>query len=233
MIFNGIDLSAYLAVTKVARPVTASRRLEATQVPGMDGAHVADQGLEACEVEVECNILARTVADVADVRRLVSSALHSDSAARLVLDDDPGRALVAWYKGGAEPSRNARKPGMTLTFLCEDPVAYGSPRSASVGTGAAAVDAGGNYRAFPTVTCKPPSGSYWTLFNVTTGEFVRVEAGFTGSQEVVLDMARERCTVNGSDHAVTLDSDFFALDGVEQLKTSGGTATVSWEERWL
>ena len=83
------------------------------------------------------------------------------------------------------------------------------------------------------MTCKPASGSYWTFANVTTGAFVRVEASFTGSQTVVLDMARERCTVNGADHAVTLSSDFFAMEGVQQLKTSSGTATVEWEERWL
>ncbi len=233
MIYNGIDLAPYLVVTKVTRPVTASRRLEQTQVPGMDGAHVASQGVGTMTVKVECNVLAGPTADVADLLRLLSTALRSDGAAKLFLDDDPGRYLMAWYEGGAELSRNSHKPGLTLSFLASDPIAYGAARSAAVGTSATVVDAGGTYKAKPVATCKPPSGSYWTLFNVTSGEFVRVEASFTGSQTVVLDMERERCTVNGSDHAVTLASDFFALDGVQQLKTSGGTATIEWEERWL
>lgn len=96
-----------------------------------------------------------------------------------------------------------------------------------------AVAAGGNYRAYPTVTCKPPAGSSWTITNVSTGRFVRVEASFTGAQTVVLDMRAERCTVNGADWPVTVASDFFSLDGVQQIKTSGGTATLEWEERWL
>lgn len=233
MIFNGIDLSPWLHVSKVTRPVTAPRRLSATEVAGMDGAHVADEGMEAVELEVECFLLARSQADVSDARRLLSSALRTDAAARLVLDDEPGRYLMAWYKGGAELSRNAHSPSLTLTFLCVDPVAYGNARKATVGTAGAYIDAGGTYRARPTVTCKPSSGSYWQLTNATTGEFVRVEASFTGSQTVVLDMARERCTVNGADHAVTLASDFFALEGTQRLKVSSGAATVEWEERWL
>ncbi len=233
MIFNGVDLSPWLHVSRVARPVTASRRLSATEVAGMDGAHVADEGMEAVELEVECFLLARSQADVSDTRRLLSSALRTDAAARLVLDDEPGRYLMAWYKGGAELSRNAHSPGLTLTFLCADPVAYGNVRKATVGTAGAYIDAGGTYKASPMVTCKPPAGSYWTLTNVSTGEFVRVEAAFNGSQAVVLNMASERCTVNGADWPVTLSSDFFAIEGEQRLMTSGGTATIEWEERWL
>ncbi len=233
MIFGGNDLSQWLMVKSVKRCVTASRRLEKTEVPGMNGAHVADNGLEPIEVEVECNMRARSVADVSDARRVLSAALRSTEALPLFLDDEPGRYLMAWYEGGAELDRNAHKPGLKLKFLAADPVAYGEKRTASVGTSGALVVAGGTYKACPTVTCKPASGTYWQLTNVTTGDFVRVEASFTGSQTVVLDMARERCTVNGTDHAVTLASDFFALDGAQALKTSSGTATLEWEERWL
>ena len=46
-------------------------------------------------------------------------------------------------------------------------------------------------------------------------------------------MKTERCTVNGSDWPVTVTSDFFALYDTQELKTSGGTATLEWEERWI
>ncbi len=233
MIFDGNDLSSALVVESISRAMLPKRRLETTEVSSMDGAHVADNGLETMEIDVTCRLLAWSAADVADRRRELARALHSGAAARLVLPDEPGRYYLAWYKGGSEPSASVRCPQVKLTFLAADPVAYGGERRASVGTSATYVDAGGTYRAYPTVTCKPASGSYWQLTNVNTGDFVRVEASFTGSQTVVLDMARERCTVNGADHAVTLASDFFALDGAQQLKTSSGTATLEWEERWL
>lgn len=233
MIFDGNDLSAYLLVRSVERSVIASRRLDTTEVQGMNGAHVVDNGMETMEIEVECNMRARSVSDVSDLRRLLSLMLHRTEAAPLVLDDEPERYLMAWYKGGCELDRNAHKPSVTLTFLCADPVAYGEERSATVSTTAKQVMSGGTYKAFPTVTCKPASGSYWQLTNVTTGDFVRVNATFTGDQTVVLDMAKDRCTINGTDHAVTIGSDFFALDGIQQLKASSGTATLEWNERWL
>ena len=233
MIFDGNDLSRWLLVTSVKRAVAPSRRLTATEVPGMAGAHVADGGLGTLTVEVGAHLRAVAPADVSDLRRALAAALHRDAAAPLVLDDEPGRYLMAWYEGGAELSRNSHMPGVTLSFLCADPVAYGEARTATVSTTARQVLAGGTYRAWPTVTCKPASGSYWQLTNVTTGDYVRVDATFDGTQTVTLDMAAERCLVNGSDHAVTVASDFFALDGAQALKASSGTATLEWDERWL
>ncbi len=233
MIYDGADLSAYLRVSNVKRAICASRRLDTTEVPGMNGAHVVDSGMETMEVEVECYLTARSVDDVTDLRRLLALMLHKKQAAPLVLDDEPGRYLMAWFEGGAELDRNSHKPGVTLTFLCADPVAYGESRTTTITTTAKQVNAGGTYKAAPIVTCKPSSGSYWTFTNVTTGDYVRVEASFNGSQTVVLDMAKERCTVNGADHPVTIASDFFRIEGSQQLKTSSGTATVEWTERWL
>lgn len=233
MIFNDIDLSPYLQVSKVSRPLLPGRRLETTEVPGMHGAYVADQGLEATELEVECYMTARSVADVSELRRLLSSALFTTGAKKLILDDEPDRYLLAWYKGGADISRNAHKPSVTLTFLCSDPVAYGEIKTASLSTSRKKINAGGTTRTWPVITATPSSGSYWRIINYTTGEFVRVDATFTGSQTIVVDMANERLTIDGTDHLVTITSDFFALDGTQELYLSSGTATIEWQERWV
>lgn len=232
MIFGGIDLTPYLLVTKVTRPIVPKVRLDETEVPGMDGTHVRATGLEPVEIAVDCNIVGGSLDEVAEARAVLASALSGGEKA-LVLDDAPERYMLASYMGGAEQGRNAHMPNLTLGFYCADPAAYGQRRSEQVTASQRAVAAGGNYRAYPTVTCKPPAGSSWTFTNVSTGRFVRVEASFTGAQTVVLDMRAERCTVNGADWPVTVASDFFSLDGVQQIKTSGGTATLEWEERWL
>lgn len=232
MIFGGIDLTPYLLVTKVTRPIVPKVRLDETEVPGMDGSHIRATGLEPVEIAVDCNIVGGSLDEVAEARAVLASALSGGEKA-LVLDDAPERYMLARYRGGAEQGRNAHMPNLTLAFYCADPAAYGQRRSEQVTASQRAVAAGGNCRAYPTVTCKPPAGSSWTITNVSTGRFVRVEASFTGAQTVVLDMRAERCTVNGADWPVTVASDFFSLDGVQQIKTSGGTATLEWEERWL
>lgn len=229
--FDGNDLAPYLLVTDVKRQIVPKRRITQTQVPGMDGALVSSVELDPIEVTVSGCITRRLMSDVAEARRKLASCLRSKEAAPLVLPDDPTTYLMALYEGGAEPSKLAYVPDVELVFLCADPVSYGSHRSVSV-SGTKAMRVGGNYPAKPVVTVKPPKGSQWQITNVGTGEYVRVLASFTGSQTVVIDMGLERCTVNGTDHAVDITSDFFAIDGDASLMVSGGTATVEWDERW-
>lgn len=230
--FDGNDLSPYMLVTDVKRQVVPKRRITQTQVPGMDGALVSSVKLDAIELTVSGCITRRLMSDVAQARRMLASCLKSAVPAPLVLPDDPTTYLMALYEGGAEPSKLAYVPDVELTFLCADPVAYGAHRSVSV-SGATSLRVGGNYPAHPIVTVKPPKGSQWQITNVETGDYVRVLASFTGSQSLVLDMGLERCTINGTDHAVDITSDFFGIEGNASLMVSGGTAAVEWDERWL
>jgi predicted phage tail component-like protein len=230
--FDGNDLSPYLLVTDVKRQVVPKRRITQTQVPGMDGALVSSVELDAIEVTVSGCITRRLMSEVTEARKALAACLKSSEPAPLVLPDDPTTYLMALYEGGAELSKPAYVPDVDLTFLCADPVAYGQHRSAEV-TETKSVRVGGSYPARPVVTVKPPKGSQWQITNVGTGEYVRVLASFTGSQTVVLDMGLERCTINGTDHAVDITSDFFSIEGDASLMVSGGTATVEWDERWL
>lgn len=232
IVFDGNDLSPYILVTDVSRQVMPKRRITQTQVPGMDGALVSGVELDTVEITVKGCILRRTMEDVSRARRELAKALSSKAPAPLFLPDEAGTYLMALYEGGAEPSALMQTPEVELAFLCADPVAYGQPRWQQV-SGTAYVEAGGTYPAAPVVTVKPPAGSYWQITNVETGEYVRVDASFTGSQTVVMDFASGRCTINGADHRVDISSDFFRLDGVTRVKVSAGTATLEWNERWV
>lgn len=230
--FGGVDLSGMLACSSTSRRVAPASRISKTEVPGMDGCHVQAEGLEAVELSVGVIMLAETPDEVSETRRRLAEAL-SGGARPLVLPDEPERFVMARYVGGDEWDAAYGSPTAKLSFLCADPLSYGQARTAEVGTSSVAVRPGGTYKALPTVTAKPASGTYWTLANETTGEFVRVEAAFTGAQTVELDMAAERCTLNGADWPVTLSSTFFALDGPCSLRCSSGGAEVAWRERWL
>ena len=124
MIFGGIDLTPYLLVTKVTRPMVPKVRLDETEVPGMDGTHVRATGLEPVEIAVDCNIVGGSLDEVAEARAVLASALSGGEKA-LVLDDAPERYMLARYMGGAEQGRNAHMPNLTLGFYCADPAAYG------------------------------------------------------------------------------------------------------------
>lgn len=230
--FDGHDLTKYMIVTDVTRHILAKRRIAQTQVPGRDGVFVSSVGLEPLEVTVKGCITRRLMEEVTEARRELSTALKSKEPARLVLPDDPETFLMAIYEGGAVPSRLSHTPDVELTFLCPDPIAHGQRRVAVV-SGEAKINAGGNHPSRPNVTVRPPEGSEWSITNVDTGEFVRVRAAFDGSQTLVVDMDDERCTINGTDSAVDVSSDFFSIDGAATLRVSGGEAAVEWDERWM
>ena len=61
---------------------------------------------------------------------------------------------------------------------------------------------------------------------------MQVTASLTSSTEVVFDMENEQATVNGENHAVTYDSDYFALQpGANSLRLSSGSGTIEYTER--
>lgn len=230
--YGDIDLTPYVTVTGVSRSIGPGRRITRTEVPGIDGVLARVGGLEPVEMTVTGYVTSSDIDGVSVARHLMARMLLEGSPRRLRLPDEPWLYYMATYEGGAEPSRHAHRPKVEFPFLCADPVAYGQHRAASL-SDTTTISAGGTYPSWPVVTVKPPSGTYWQITNVDTGDYVRVDASFTGSQTLVIDMGLQRCTINGTDHAADIASDFFRLDGVCHVEVSGGTATMEWDERWL
>ena len=67
-----------------------------------------------------------------------------------------------------------------------------------------------------------------------TGEMVRV-AGLTQATVLRIDMANYRCTVNGNYKPADISvTDFWPLEpGTATLQLSGGSGTMTYEERYL
>lgn len=230
-IFGDAELGLYLHVAKITRPIAPTRRFNTANT--LRGQYIASNGFEAYELQVEVNLRGVEVMELAELRRQLAKMLYSESEQKLILPDEPDKYYMAIWKGGAELDRLFRFPSATLTFILSDPIARGRERTVTLSTSNQTVKRGGTFKSFPTITGKPASGSYWTVYNTTTGEFVRVEASFTGSQTVIFDFEKQRCTVNGADHQVLVTSDFFALDETQSIKLSSGSATMTWQERWL
>lgn len=229
--FNGNDLGHFLHIQSISRSIAPEFRL--TEQATTRGEHVALGGLSALEITVKANLKRVRVDDAAALRRALAGMLYSEQAAKLILPDEPDKYYLAWWKGGAELDRLDYWPGAELTFLCADPVAYGEEHEIELTNAAKTVLRGGTYKAYPVIKATPAAGSYWTVTNVTTGELVRVDAAFTGANSLVLDFGAQRCLVNGTNHAVTIESTFFALEESQEIKKLNGTATMTWRERWL
>ena len=229
--FGGRNLTSLVQVFSVTRPVSPERRYDKTEVPGRDGVLVSSDSYEPYEVDVSVMLRADTALSVEEARRQLSSALNGCVQGLLVLPGSEGVAYEAMFTGGAELKRIEQYPTAKLTFLVTDPVGRGRTRKLSVAAGSSAIaNVLGTAKTWPVVTATPAGGSSWTLTDVAGGKRVRVDSTFTGAQKVVLDMGR----VNGADHPVSLDSDFFPLEpGRHVVSVSSGKAEVEWQERWL
>lgn len=232
LVFGGRDLSRLFTITSAPRPMVPELEITEVSVPGSGRSMVSGVAPSAFDWNISGYVNAWRDDEVARTRRELDAALYSESALELQVPDDPDLSLMALYKGGATPERHRHLPTTELTFRVTDPVYYGRPRSAEVG-GTETVMVGGTWKSAPVVTARPPSGSSWTIMNKSTGAFVRVWADFTGQQTLELDMDRERCRVNGYDHAVDPESDFFSISGACEVYVPSGTATLTWRERWV
>ena len=172
--------------------------------------------------------------DAAAVRHALALALSATEPAPLYLPDDPTRYLLAIVSGDTDLGEiTDSSPSTTINFHIGDPFFYGRKRRVEVSSGTFTISAGGDRPAHLQITANPASSEAWYVQNVDTGEQVKLASSVTSSSTVRVDMAQEHATVNGSLAAVTLDSDFFTIDGRTKLRISSGTAVLEWWERWL
>lgn len=239
VIFNGNDLTSrfeYLMVRPVLPPVEVSTET----VGGRHGELFRRSRLQGFTVPVTIWFKTEDKHEIAEARHELAALLHTERPAPLYLPDDPTRYHLAIVDGTTEiDSLLNAFPSTTITFRVFDPIAYGNARTERLDANVTRmVDAGGTWAARPTVR-STTSGGTWRVTNVTTGEFVEVNAETVGGTvasgaALVCDMELERVTLNGNDVGVSIASDFFEIKGRCQLKVTGGTDTrLEWRERWL
>lgn len=236
MIYNGFDFSPWFTTKLMTRSLLPGYAVETQDIPYRPGERFMRAKLKPLVITVRAEWRARPSDDMAALRRTMAARLLCLKEAPLHLDDErhlglyymavltsPGELDNLWHTGSTE-----------LEFTAYDPIAYGATRRGAVGY-STALSVGGTSETRPVVACKPGgSVSFLKLTNMDTGEFVQINESLTSSSEVVIDMTKEQVTVGGQNHAVTYESDFFALQpGRNNLRLSSGTGTIEWTERHI
>lgn len=233
MIFNGSDLSKWFSVS-FERRISPELDVATRDVPGLPGARFVRAKVKPLVIPVKLRWKARPGTSMARLRREVAPVLMASEPRPLVLDDEPDVHYMAIMTTQAALSNLWYTGTCDIEFTAYDPIAYGARRAADLSP-AGSFEVGGTWQTDPVVTARPGGNvTYMRVTDETTGRFVQVSASLTSSSSVVFDMAAPRATVNGRNAAVTLNSDFFALEpGTASLRLSSGTGTVEWTERWL
>ena len=239
IIFNGHDLSG-IVMCRVERPIMPPVDIAYEAIGGRHGERFKRARMQGYTIPVTVWIRAKDRRRVADIRHKLAAMLWTDEPKKLFLPDDPSRYQMAIVSGDTNLGEITDElPKATINFYVCDPIYYGTERSEALTAGTAkTIDVGGTHESKPIVRSTTAGGT-WKLTNVTTGEFVEINADTVGvaiqsGKAIVCDMEAETLTLNGSYVGVSASSDFFAVEGRTQLLVTGGAnTTIDWRERWI
>ena len=239
VIFNGTDLSQHVMV-RPHRPIMPPITVVSQAVGGRHGEVFKRARMDAYEIPVEMWLRTEDREMVANLRHTLAALLWTEEPAPLYLPDDPDRYHLAVVSGITDLGAVVNGlPGCMVNFKVCDPIAYGAAHSVSLRNNYATdITVGGTWESRPTITTTLAGGT-WRITNVTTAEYVEVNAESFGAAlsaggVLVCDMENERVTIGGTTAGVAVASDFFSIEGTTKLRVTGSSSTtVEWRERWL
>lgn len=240
-VFGNLTLSDDFEVLGIEMPAMAPTVPDLRTIPGRDGALLAGNDLGPLEIKVTARIATNTI-DPRDIQQAWAdkvAQIRNAGEQLLKLTSDRGRMAVLTGETLLEYATYSATG--TLTFTCQDPIAYGATYTKNVPSGSSATfTVGGTAPAYPSITANAVRNStslVWGL-RLDGGDFVHVPTGSASARSVQVDCAARTCKVAGAATVPTLDSDWLALEPGEHTLamdqgTASGGATVTYTERWL
>lgn len=228
---SGVDISRFMLVENIEKPYMPPRNYQQHEAPGLDGAHISYTGLKPYEIVLKGRLRVCSLAEIVPMREQLKQALSNTKPQKVVFPDDRTRAYLCVTNGGDKCEDNPINAQIEITFTVCDPISYGAHHTKECEK-VSRLRVGGTYPTRPIIKATPPSETNAWGIRSSTGEFIRIEHGFTGSSEIVLDMAEERATLNGYDVPITLTSDFFSVKDGDTL-TASTPFFIEWDERYL
>lgn len=230
IVYDGVELSDMFTIVDVSIPLLPTIDVVTQELVQRPGLYFSSRKIGTREVKIKLSLDAesRCPIDIFTAWSEVSGVFAKPDPRRLYLN---GSYINALFVGESEIEEQGTKGVIELTFLCFDPFFYGKEHTVSL-SGTTAFSVSGGVSVFPILQVTG-AATPLTVTNPMTSELVRVPNITTGAK-VVVDMANQIATVNGSFAPVDLVSDFFALEtGDSNLKLSSGTGSLTYQERFL
>ena len=208
-------------------------------VPGRDGTVFMGGKLDGGTITVPLTIVDEDM----EQRRATLSNLYMildvDAPKLLVLPEVPDLSYKAIPQNAVQESRYIDGDTVIVSFQLVEAAAYGDTVTVSIPyNGSATFTVDGTYPTKPRITAsgaRNATSKIWGL-QLDSGDFLHVAPSTGSTCSISLDCEERTLTINGDTALPTLDSDWFVLSpGTHTIAidNGSGTATITYEERWL
>lgn len=234
--FNGTDLTALCHVSDL-RTSLLPRTFGSENVPGRDGAIFTGSRLLTRTITLTLSLMGTDLAQRQQAARALAGILAVDEPKPLAISIDDGMYYLAIPESGDDIARYVNSERFDVTFTAYDPTLHGAQRTVTVSSsGSRTFNVGGTYPASPVISV-PEALSRAGSWRITLddADFLSVSFDRSATRALVFDCEARTLTMDGVATLLMPECDWFVLTpGRHTLQTVGdGTATVTWEERWL
>lgn len=232
LMFDGQNLTDTFQIVDVSIPALPKIEAITHDLAQHAGSYFASRKVGTREIKVKLRLDAETrdPMGIFHAWREVSGMFNRSEPRKLQLNEETYcNALLV----GDTPITNEAYYGVVeLAFLCFDPFFYGKEHEIALSNNATATfDVQGDYPAYPTLELTANTTAV-TVTNVATGDFVTIPDTRSGAR-IAIDMERQLSTIGGEYAPVDLLSDYFPIEGTAQVRLSGASGTLRYEERYL
>ena len=236
--FNGTDLTNRFIVGDQKRPLPEFR-VSTMQVDGADGEVYGGSTIGPRFLSFRVTSIGRTPRQLQDDAKFLMALLAVRQPTALTISDErtEGNVQLVRYAvptGSFDADEYVRAGSWSLQFVQPDPYLYGTEHTQSVASGSTvSISVDGNAPAEWTVTATPSSGATSYTFEYGTKKVV-FDGTFDGTKAISVNSRTGTVSTgavgNGLTNATTIEP---VGPGTVELKSSSGTATFRWRERWL
>ena len=236
--YNGVELNEWFFVGDQKRPLPEFR-VSTMQVDGADGEVYGGSTIGPRFLSFRVTSIDRTPRQLQDDARTLMALLAVRQPTALTISDerDPTNSQLVRYAvptGSFDADEYMRAGSWVLQFVQPDPYLYGRTYSHEVNSGTPVSFAvNGNAPAEWSLAAVPNSGVTLYTFEYGTKKVV-FDGAFDGTKAISVDSRTGTVSTgavgNGLTNATTIEP---VGPGTVELKSSSGTATFRWTERWL
>lgn len=241
--FNDVDLGTYCQVSDLRSPLVP-RTIGEEDVPARDGSVFTGVRLQPRNIKLRLTVKGRTIEERRAAAREVAAVLAVAEPKPLSLSIDEGLYWLAIPTSDGDVDIMTNHSGFDVVFRAVDPVAYGDEQAVTVPSGGSvSFNVGGTYAATPLVTAPysiTADEQYWRLA-LEDGRYLYCAPTWAGSARtgsISFDCGSHVMRVDGDVSMLAASADWLTLAPGPHTLTmtgaaAGGSATVTFRERWL